>query len=126
VLHTPADRIATKSPRALNDRIADDTEASIAHYASHPESIERRIAELDREWDVDRFIQLGGGSWVLVGLGLGLFVRKRFFLISAFAASSLIAHAIFGVAPPTLLLRALEVRTKAEIEEERRALELLL
>ena len=61
----------------------------------------------------------------LVGLGLGTFVDRRFYLLPAAVAGFLLQHAVQGWCPPLPVFRRLGVRTAYEIEEERYALKAL-
>lgn len=126
LVRSPSDRVAANSPQWSNDKIADEMEARISHFARHPEQIEARLRELDKEWDIERALELNAGTIALLGCGLGAFVHKRLFAIPAIVAGFLVQHAIQGWCPPLPLFRALGIRTQREIEEERRALEMLL
>ncbi len=111
--------------RAL-ERIRRRTEASVAYHTRNPEQIPRRLDELDAEWDLERalaagtsgltlasllFTVLRGGKWLLLGLG-----------VQAFA----LQHALGRRCAPVDLLRSVGLRTRHEIDEERRELEALL
>lgn len=85
-------------------------------------SIERRLRELDREWDVERTIQANASSLALSGTLLGLFVHRGFFALPVAVCAFLLQHAIQGWCPPVPLLRRLGFRTSEEIARERYAL----
>ena len=110
----------------VNDEIRRRTEESIAwHAAAGPEAIDRRLEELDREWDIERILEVNAATVALMGLGLGTFVDRRFYLLPAVVAGFLLQHAIQGWCPPVPVFRRLGVRTAAEIAEERFALKAL-
>ena len=52
---TSARRVTDQSDPNVNERIRQQTDASLAYFAAHPEEIDRRLRELDEEW--------GGGSF---------------------------------------------------------------
>jgi hypothetical protein len=49
------ERVPAHTRRELNERIRRQTEENVARIAAAgPEAIERRLEELDREWDIER------------------------------------------------------------------------
>ena len=50
-------RVPRHTADHVNRAIRDQTERSVEYFRSHPEQIPNRLAQLDREWDVER--QLG-------------------------------------------------------------------
>jgi len=121
-----ADRVrANTSPAALR-KIDRTMQEKVLYYATQPrEVISRRIAELEREWDIERLLQANASSLALMGLVLGLAGRKRYFLLSAGVLGFLLTHAVQGWCPPVPLLRSLGVRTRSEIDQEKFALKVL-
>ena len=43
--------------------------------------IERRLAELDEEWDVERYLETMAPTFTLAGMVLGLTVSRKFFVL---------------------------------------------
>jgi hypothetical protein len=126
MLPDTTDRVARATPDEINERIARDTSDSVAHYAAGgPPSIQRRLDELDAEWDIERTLEANASSLALIGLGLGTWVDRRFYLLPAVVAGFLLQHALQGWCPPLPVLRRLGVRTRGEIEQERYALKAL-
>lgn len=119
----PADRVARHTPADLNRRISRQTHDSIQYYERHRDEIPHRLGHLSREWDIERLLEANASTLVLVGLGLGAMVDRRFLIVSAVVAAFLLQHAIQGWCPPVPLLRRLGVRTRQEIEFERHALQ---
>jgi hypothetical protein len=123
------DRIREHSAGLVNERIDQQTRARIQEYAgASREDIGRRLAELDREWDVDRalmanFAVLGGLSLSL-GLRSIRALRKRNGWLYLFGTQMgfLLMHAIVGWCPPALVFRRLGFRTSKEMGVERMAL----
>lgn len=119
-------RVAHNTAEHVNERIRRQTEGNIARAAiAGPEAINRRLEELDREWDIERTLEANASGVALVGLGLGAFVDRRWFILPAVVAGFLLQHAIQGWCPPVPLFRRLGVRTQTEIEDERHALKAL-
>jgi len=89
------------------------------------ESIDRRLGDLDREWDTERCIQLEAASTIFLGLGLGAALGRKWSILSAVASGMLLVHALSGWYPLLPLLRRAGVRTAGEIGRERCALKAL-
>lgn len=94
------------------------TEASIRHYARHPEEVDDRLRTLDREWDIERTLQANASSLALDGSLFGLFINRRWLLVPIGVAAFLLQHALQGLCPPVPLLRRMGVRTTQELEAE--------
>ena len=60
-----------------------------------------------------------------MGLALGAFVDRRWFIFPAAIAGFLLQHAIQGWCPPVPLFRRMGIRTAHEIQQERHALKAL-
>lgn len=124
ILH--GDRIRTHTPPAVLRQIDEDTAARLQDYTDgNPDHIRRRLDELDREWDTDRTIELEAAATGLVGLALGVFLRRAFLVVPAFVGGALLTHALTGWYPLLPLFRRLGVRSAREIARERYALKAL-
>lgn len=116
-------RVEQQTDDEINECIRRQTERNISHFAKQGGAeINRRLDELDREWDIERTLEANAASISLVGLGLGAFVDRRFFLLPAVVAGFLLQHAVQGWCPPIPVFRRLGVRTAREIDVERYAL----
>lgn len=122
-----ANRVEENTTAAVNRKIHEKIETSIARYAhASPAEIRRRLRQLDREWDIERCLETMAPTLSLVGIVLGFTKRKRrWFLLPALVQSFFLQHALQGWCPPIPILRRLGVRTFNEIQEERDALEAL-
>jgi hypothetical protein len=119
-------RVARRTRAADNERIRERTERSVTQAAqAGAHAMDERIAELDREWDVERALEANAATVALAGLGLGLLVNRRFLAIPAVVAGFLLQHALSGWCPPLPVLRRLGFRTVPEIDRERYALKAL-
>lgn len=120
------DRVPLHTPEELNQRIRRQTERNIAHYAAAgPNAIDRRLVELDHEWDIERLLEANAATASLIGLSLGFTVDRKWFFLPVLVGGFLLQHAIQGWCPPVPLFRRLGFRTASEIDEERYALKLL-
>lgn len=117
-------RIISSTDEKINARIARQTEANIAYFSHRLEQIERRLRELDEEWDVERALQCSASAIGLTGLTLGL-IWRRMLILPIAVLGFLGLHVAKGWCPPVPLLRRLGVRTTREIDQERYALKAL-
>jgi hypothetical protein len=118
-------RVPEHTSSAVNARIQSETEARVAYYAARPHEIEDRLRELDAEWDVERAIETEAAGTILVGLGIGWAVGRRWFLLPVFASAMLLVHNLNGAYPLLPLFRRMGLRTQGEIAAERYALKAL-
>jgi hypothetical protein len=119
------DRVRAHSSRAANERIDMVTEATVAHASDDASFRARRLAEIEREWDIDRTIMVGFAAMGTAALLLGSVFRDRRWRFPLGAQIAfLLLHAAVGWCPPAVVLRRLGFRTRQEIETEHRALSL--
>jgi hypothetical protein len=126
VLSASRERVPEHTAADVNRAIAEDTARSVEYFRSHRAEIERRLDELDREWDVERALATGSSCLSLVGLALGFSGRRRWFVLPLVVQSFYLQHTLQGWCPPLPVFRRLGFRTPAEIEQERCALTHLL
>lgn len=119
-------RVSMHTADHLNEQIGQRTRDSIQCFAAgSPDAINRRLAELDAEWDIERTLEANASTLMLVGIGMGVLVNKKWLLLPAAVASFLLQHALQGWCPPVPVFRRLGYRTAYEIEQERYALKAL-
>lgn len=123
---TTRHRVEDQTSNANNDRICNQTEARIRRLSvAGRAAIDRRLKELDEEWDVERAIEFNASTISVAGIALGALHDRRWLLLPAAVGAFLWQHAVQGWCPPIPVLRRLGFRTQVEIEEERYALKLL-
>ena len=121
-----ARRVPEHTAEHVNEEIRRQTEINVSRYAAAgPDAIERRLAELDHEWDIERTLEANAATAVLIGLMLGATVDRKWFVFPAVVATFLLQHALQGWCPPLPVMRRLGFRTAAEIDYERYALKAL-
>lgn len=89
------------------------------------ETIATRLEELDREWDVERVLEMNASLVILGTLTLGWFHSPWWLALTAVVPAFLLLHALQGWCPPLPILRRLGFRTEHEIHIERTALRIL-
>lgn len=113
-------RVTDATDPAVNAHIEQAMRSRVRRIRSDGErAIEHRLSELDREWDIERCLETGASSLVLLGTWLGLSHDRRWFALPLGVAGFLLQHALQGWCPPLPLLRHLGVRTADEINRER-------
>ncbi|MGB1559901.1 MAG: hypothetical protein ACPHN2_00235 [Sinimarinibacterium flocculans] len=123
-IHDDNDRVRRNTDPRLNWRIDTLTESSVREQlAAGPDAMRRRLASLDREWDVERVLETLAPTLILNGIALSLAHNRRWLLLPTAVAGFLLQHAVQGWCPPLPVLRRLGVRTRSEIDRERRMLE---
>lgn len=123
---TTVERVPRHTALKVNQEIHAQMEERVQRCANQgDDAIEQRLRELDREWDVERTLEANAATAVLVGVGLGAFVDRRFFALPAIVGGFLLQHAIQGWCPPLPVFRRIGFRTQPEIAQERYALKAL-
>jgi hypothetical protein len=118
-------RVERNTDAAINEARHAGIRDSLRYHAARPREITARLAELDREWDIERALTAKAAAFTLAGLALTALVDQRFIAVPAMVGGFLLQHAIQGRCPPAALLRRLGFRTRAEICEERCGLRML-
>lgn len=99
---------------------------SIAYAAAGgSSSIERRLRELDQEWEIERIVMAGGALAGLVGLLLAVRSNRAWLLIPLASVGLLLEHAVVGDGVAARALRRRGFMSVDEIELERLALKAL-
>ncbi|HYD05874.1 MAG TPA: hypothetical protein VEC60_09115 [Reyranella sp.] len=118
-------RVPDHTDDAVNDRILEDTARRVLYYSHHRDGIDRRLRQLDREWDIERVLETNASALAFLGIVLGSVGDRRWLRLSAVVTAFLFQHAVQGWCPPIPMLRRLGIRTAREIEVERVALKAL-
>lgn len=125
MINATTQRVRKNTPERFNRQISRETDARIAYYAAHPDQINARLDELEREWDFERTLEAEAPVMTLTGLLLGMTVSRKFLILPLFAQSMVLLHALQGWYPLLPVFRGLGVRTQSEIARERYALKAL-
>ena len=122
-LNPGKDRVRKVTSDEINQKIKEEIEKNIRYYSSRSaDEIKDRIKTLEKEWDVERALELNASLVALCGIILSSIHNKRWLIFSGIVMGFLAQHAIQGWCPPIPLFRRLEIRTQKEIETERHAL----
>lgn len=122
-----SDRVRRSTASDVNREIDHRTTANIRRYAnSSSEVIQRRIEELDKEWDIQRVLEANASTLALTGLLLGVTVNRKWLVLPGVVLSFLLQHSLQGWCPPLPLFRRWGVRRRGEIDREKYELRALL
>ena len=124
-MDSTAGRVPAHTEDAVNRTIRRNTDSNIQYFTAHPQEIDARLAELDREWDIERTLEANAASISVAAVLLGLTASRKWFLLPGIVGAFLLQHALQGWCPPLPLFRRMGVRTQTEIERERYALKAL-
>jgi hypothetical protein len=118
-----AKRVVKNTSPEINRRIHEETESRLADtIAKGDNAIRQRLKALDEEWDIERCLETGASSLILLGTILGTTRNKKWLLLVGGVSGFLLQHALQGWCPPLPIFRRLGVRTADEINLERNAL----
>ena len=118
-------RVQESTCAEVNEQIAQSSRAAVAKAAASPAAIERRLLQLEREWDIERALQTNFGALTVASVTLGTMAPAPWFLLTGIAAAFMGEHALKGWCPPVPMFRRLGFRTMREINQERYALKAL-
>jgi hypothetical protein len=122
---TTVDRVPRHTSEEVNRRIRKETEERVRYFANNPIKIDKRLRQLDEEWDVERVLETNASALAFTGVALAATQDRRWLALPALVTAFLFQHAVQGWCPPIPILRRLGYRTPREIEEERYALKAL-
>lgn len=120
----PAGETVRKVTSVKSNAVIDETILSnIKKYSGKsPSEISLRIKQLDKEWDIERVLDLVMSALALFGIA-GSFIISRYSIIAPIILLLFfIWHAFQGWCPPIPLLRYFKIRTRPEIDREKYAL----
>ena len=126
MLPNTKERVAVNTAAEVKERLRREAEARLERYqGASREEIDARLAELDREWDIERTLQTNMSVVLLTSLALGFTTSRKWFGFAGAVAGFFVQHSLQGWCPPVVPWRRAGVRTMAEIEAERTALRVL-
>ena len=123
MLPSTKERVAVNTAAEVKERLREETVARLERYqGARRAEIDARLAELDREWDIERTLQTNMSVVLLTSLALGYTTSRKWFGFAGAVAGFFLQHGLQGWCPPVVPWRRAGVRTMAEIEAERTAL----
>ena len=122
-----ADHVRENTSAEVNARLDREMRERVKSYAAKGGAeIERRIGELEREWDMERLLEVNASALAFTGVGLAAATgNRKWLIIPGIVLPFLFQHAVQGWCPPVPVFRRLGVRTRQEIEREKYAMKAL-
>jgi hypothetical protein len=118
-----ADRVRAHTAPIVNRRLDEAAMQRVARYSTASEAeITRRIEELDREWDMERVLEMNASALALSGVVSSVVSNRKWLILPSVVLPFLFLHAVQGWCPPLPVLRRLGFRTRKEIDAEKYAL----
>lgn len=119
-------RVRGQTNPEVNLKIDEEILQNIKHYSDLSEEIiNKRIKELDREWDIERLLEINLSTLALTGILLSLLKHRSWMVLPTVALGFLAQHSIHGWCPPVPVMRFFKFRTRNEINQEKHALKAL-
>lgn len=119
-------RVRRATAPEVNGKVDQEIRDNLKSYSgSDSEAIDQRISQLDKEWDIERTLELNAATLAITGTVLGFVVDKRWLALPIVVGAFLVQHAIQGWCPPLPIFRRLGFRTRPEIDKEKFALKAL-
>lgn len=113
------DRVRRFTSRAQLRRIDDSAAENVRRFAAQPpDVIDGRIHELEREWSVERYLQLNVATVGISSALLAVLHDRRWGFLTCGGLAFFLVHALLGFDPPLPLLRRKGIRTRYEINQE--------
>src|SRR5688572_17785468 len=121
-----SERVRSVTGKHQNAEIDNLIILNLEYYKSEgPAAIDARIEELDREWDIERTLEMNAAAFALTGTILGALVNRKWLVLPMLVTTFLAQHAIQGWCPPISVFRKMGIRTRPEIDREKYALKAL-
>lgn len=126
MLPSTIERVPAHTSAKVNAWLEQRTRENVDRvYRAGRAAIDRRLEELEEEWDIERMLETNAATFALAGTILGATVDRRWLALPLAVSAFLLQHAIQGWCPPIPFLRRLGFRTSYEIDYERYALKTL-
>jgi hypothetical protein len=116
------ERVRRNTSKKSNERIDATILQNIEKYSASPQLIRARIKELDKEWDIERVLEINMSTLSIIGLILAITVSIYWLILPGIVLLFFVQHALQGWCPPIPVFRHFNVRTRPEIDREKYAL----
>src|SRR5690349_19223632 len=119
------DRVRCSTSDSVNKQIDSTILQNLKKYEGKSNSeITERIAELEKEWAIERWLELNASTLAFIGVVLAVLVNIYWLILPGLVLPLLALHAVQGWCPPIPIMRRLNVRTRREIDWEKFSLKI--
>lgn len=116
------ERVRKYTATSKNEKIDALIIGNIEKYSKNPQFIAQRIKQLDKEWDIERVLEINMSTLSIIGITLAVFVNIYWLMLPSIVLLFFVQHALQGWCPPIPIFRYFKVRTRPEIDREKYAL----
>ncbi|MEX0660643.1 MAG: hypothetical protein WEA58_01650 [Balneolaceae bacterium] len=117
--------VRESTPEQLKQMIDQKTFENVKDYFDRSDQvISQRITELEKEWDIERVLEVNMSTLAITGFMLS--IKNKYWLTLPVVVTGFLAqYSLQGWCPPVTLFRKLKFRMRKEIEQEKHALKAL-
>ena len=121
------DHVKNATPSSINAEIENKMWNRVAELSNADHRrITTRINQLEKEWDVERYLGVNMGALALSGIFMTRMTKNiKWLALPSAVLGFFMQHSIQGWCPPLPFLRMLGIRTRKEIEQEKYALKFI-
>ena len=126
ILPPTSQRVFLRTDPLTNAEIRNQTIRNLNIFKNTDETeVTERIRVLNREWDIERVLEVNASLLILLSSYLGIKTSRIWFLLTGAVGVFMTQHALQGWCPPLPLIRKWGVRTADEINAEKTALKMM-
>jgi hypothetical protein len=118
-------RVRKNTSDEKNLRIDQEIVENISKYGRNPQDIDNRIKQLEKEWSIERALEMNMSVVASLGIALAILVNTYWIILPIIVLVFFMQHALQGWCPPLPLFRYFKVRTRQEIDHEKFGLKAL-
>jgi hypothetical protein len=120
------DRVRCSSSDQDNLQIEKSIQDTLNTYrGKSQQEITQRIIKIEKEWSIERWLELNASTLAFIGVILGVFIHLYWLFLPTIVLPFLALHAIQGWCPPLPIMRKLKIRTRREIDWEKFSLKFI-
>ena len=126
ILPPTSQRVFLRTDPLTNAEIRNQTIRNLNIFKNTDETeVTERIRVLNREWDIERVLEVNASLLILISSYLGIKTSRIWFLLTGAVGIFMTQHALQGWCPPLPLIRKWGVRTADEIYAEKTVLKMM-
>lgn len=120
-----SDRVRKNTSEQVNHQIDKTLKKHLQKAISDKEYLDIRLSKINKEWDIERWLETNASIIALIGIILAYFIHIYWLILPVIVLLFLFQHAVQGWCPPLPIFRRFNVRTQKEIDREIYSLKLI-